>query len=143
MPAFVIPGRPVAKNRALRFANGHAYRTAESEAYEAQVSLLAAAAVRRQQILDGPVGVLLDAVFPDRRSLPDADGIAKATLDAMRRIVYRDDRQVSPLLVLRRVEKGAGPLLRVRVDPVEPGDVAGWLRRLADAIEGGDGDGVA
>ena len=120
--AFTVPGRPVAKHRALRFAGGRAYRTAESRAYEAEVALRARQAMAGRSPLAGDVEVWMSCSLPDRRWMPDADGIAKGPLDGMRGIVYRDDRQVVRLVVDREIARAVAPYLWIEVKPVERGN---------------------
>jgi Holliday junction resolvase RusA-like endonuclease len=48
---------------------------------------------KRQELIDGEFGYL---------HKPDTDNIAKAVLDALNKVVYKDDNQVANLLVIKK-----------------------------------------
>lgn len=121
--AFAVDGRPVSKNRALRFASGRAYRTPASREYQARVAWSARLAMRDRPPIAGPVRVALTCWLRDRRGLPDADGVAKALLDGCNGIVWVDDRQVCDLRVIRTVERGCDERVDVTIRAVDAGAV--------------------
>jgi len=112
----VVPGRPVAGNRTLRWARGVVYRDPRYRAYVELVAAYARQAMRGRAPLRGEVTVGIRAVFTDRRSLPDADAIPKAVLDGLTGVVWLDDRQVCRLGVCREVT-GEEPRVEVVVRP--------------------------
>lgn len=117
MIRFSVAGRPVSKNRALRFSGGRAYRTPESRAYQGLVAWGARIAMRGRAPIAGPVAATLTCWLRDRRGMPDSDGIAKGCLDGCNGIVWVDDRQVCDLRVRRIVERGCEE--RVEIDVCE------------------------
>ena len=127
-----IPGRVVAGNRQLRFAlvGGHvrAYRTAEYRDYAEQVAWLARAAMAGREPLDGLLAVTLTLIAPHRGSLPDADAVPKAGLDALQGVVFGNDRQVDDLHVLRRIVPGEVHRLDVEVRRMGPGRLGMGVR---------------
>lgn len=112
---FAIPGRPVSKNRALRFVDGRAYRTPASREYQRLVEWSGLVAMRGCQVLAGPVAVELTCYLGSRRGMPDADGIAKAVLDGLNGVVWVDDGQVCDLRIRRIVERGCEERVEVQV----------------------------
>lgn len=127
--SIVIPGRPHAQGRPRAVRTGSTVRMIDpprSRAWKALASALMRQARGRAPIIDGPVGVWIDAIFarPARsrsaeRSwcitrVGDADNIAKAVLDAGNGVLWRDDAQVVSLLV-RRIYARPGESSRVSV----------------------------
>jgi len=110
---FFVPGTPRGKGRP-RFSrkSGRAYTPAETAAYESTVAYAGHVAMGAQDLLEGPVGVKMTAVFqipaswsPKRKrealhhtSKPDADNIAKCC-DALNGIVWKDDAQVARISI--------------------------------------------
>jgi Holliday junction resolvase RusA-like endonuclease len=123
----VVPGPVISENRALRFTvrGGRvmAYRTRECTVYQDTVAAYARAARGPRAPLEGRLEVLLTLVAPNRASLPDADGAAKAPLDALQGILYRNDRQIDHLSVWRRIVPGQAHRLEVVVRPLGPAAV--------------------
>ena len=122
-----IPGRVVSENRALRFAvvggHVHTYRTSECRAYQEQVAWFARRALGRRDPLDGYLAVSLCLVAPNRSGLPDADGIAKAPLDALQRIAFANDRQIDDLHIRRVIVPGEEHRLEVGIRRLAPGSL--------------------
>jgi Holliday junction resolvase RusA-like endonuclease len=111
----LIPGPPVPKARP-RFVNGRTYTPKRTRDYEAHVAACARAACFRDRwrCVDGELHVELHVTFPDRRRR-DLDNAAKAVLDALNGIVWRDDSQIARLLVERAYDPAApGVRLTVR-----------------------------
>ncbi len=99
-----VPGDPVAKQRP-RFANGRAYTPAKTSNAELVIKTLAKSDRRGRPPTLAPVGVALEfyCATKDRK---DADNLAKTVLDALNKVIYFDDQQVSELFV--RVHRGVG-----------------------------------
>ena len=123
----IIPGRVVSENRALRFSvvhgHVHTYRTRECTAYQEQVQWFGRRAMGRREPLDGYLAVSLTLIAPNRSGLPDADGIAKAPLDALQRILWANDRQIDDLRIRRLIVPGQEHRLEVAVRRLQPGEL--------------------
>lgn len=92
---------------------------------------MAAAAIFTGPLLDGPISVTVVCVFPRTKDKiykkqamprlphcvrPDCDNVAKSVLDALTGIVWRDDKQIYELRVLKQVAAGdEQPHCEVRV----------------------------
>jgi Holliday junction resolvase RusA-like endonuclease len=122
---FIVPGVPVPQPRP-RFARRGKFTAAYTpgghaiHAFRQAVTLAAKAAGVTVQ--DGPVHVVIDAVFvrpksharmkaPPALPVPDVDNVAKGVLDALKGIAWVDDKQVSRLVI----EKSYGPKGRTAV----------------------------
>lgn len=130
-----IPGEPVAQGRP-RFARVGRFVRAFDPAKSRKWKALAAHWMRMAQhegvaFPDGAVRVSVTAVFacpkgdfrkvPLGRRLharrPDAENVAKAALDAGSGVLWRDDAQVSTLVVVKRIgAQGEAPFVRVEVE---------------------------
>ena len=118
-----IPGVPVAKGRPKISARGgfaHAYTPAKTRHYEDMIRCEAAAVMQDRNPLNEPVAMMVTAYVPMPKSMskkkrqeavdgivkpvtrPDADNYAKAALDGCNAIIFRDDSQVSDLIVRKR-----------------------------------------
>jgi Holliday junction resolvase RusA-like endonuclease len=133
---FVVPGEPQGKGRARATRTGRMYTPARTVAYESLVRIAAAAAMGQRSPMDGPVGVQIEAThtipasWSKKRSQaallgatrptgrPDADNILKAIADGGNGVVWRDDKQIVDLSMVKRYGTYAGVL--VRAWPVLP-----------------------
>ena len=71
-------------------------------------------AMQRTQVVTGPVSITLTVYFKDLRR--DLDNTAKPVLDLLQAAgLYANDRQVTRLLMVRRVDKG-NPRVEVQVE---------------------------
>lgn len=112
---FCVPGHPQGKGRArsVRRGNFIAHYTPEkTRSYESIIRGCAYDAMAKQLPMDGPVEVVMTAIFdiPGRWSIkkrtaalfgdikptkkPDIDNIIKAVVDACNGIVFKDDCQI-------------------------------------------------
>jgi Holliday junction resolvase RusA-like endonuclease len=122
--AFVIPAEPIAFARSG--GNGKVRFTPKRQRdFMALCKLAAHKAMDGQAPLEGPIELRIRAVYrvptswPKKRaaaarwrtSKPDADNIAKIVSDSINEIVFRDDAQVSSLIV----QKTYGPIAGVTV----------------------------
>jgi Holliday junction resolvase RusA-like endonuclease len=121
--SFSIPGQPQGKGRPKFARRGNfvgAYTPKETVNYENLVKMYAQEAMNGQSLIDGPVSVeisayvmvpeswskkkkvmaLSDQVYPTTK--PDVDNFAKACLDSLNGIVWKDDKQVIDLKVMKR-----------------------------------------
>jgi crossover junction endodeoxyribonuclease RusA len=107
---FVVPGPPLPKQRARQGRGGHWYTPQPTRDYEQAVS--AYAMVSRVRSRWGRADarcrfvVTVDAYLPDERTR-DIDNVGKSVLDALNHNVWRDDRQVSRLVVNRHIDRSA------------------------------------
>lgn len=129
--AFRIPGVPVAKGRARAMARavkmGGVWKAIvqlvtpkETRDAEKAVQVIARGVMAGREPIDGPVRMMIVAVFevpaswPKRvgqacqlgvvfhTSKPDADNLAKLIGDALNEIAFQDDCQVAELIVRKR-----------------------------------------
>lgn len=130
---FLIPGKPQGKGRPRFNTTTKAVHTPDAtRRYEQTVkySYLSTVPVG-QRMHSGPCGVEIDAVFsvptswrvarkqkalageiiPENK--PDCDNIAKAVLDALNGIAYKDDSQVADLVVRKRFGEKAHVSVRI------------------------------
>lgn len=96
--SFVMPGRPVGKERARKGKNGTFYTPARTREYENLVAWKARMA-HVGAPFEGPVK--LEVEIRSRKSRADLSNILKAIEDAMNKIVYNDDRQIQEIHILR------------------------------------------
>lgn len=108
--AFFVPGRPrsTQTGRVIRLPGGQRIPLRRNRAWSAAVRLIAQQH-RPPAPLDGPLSA--DLLFllkrPARPAHPypsqiDADNMAKGLLDAMRGVIFHDDRQIVDLLLRKR-----------------------------------------
>lgn len=116
---FTIPGKPFGKQRPRATRQGRVYTPKETVSFERTVGQIAA--MKFKEPLTGPVRVSIWATFETPKSWskkktaslinrphtqrPDLDNCAKAILDALNRIAWADDGQVSEI----HVRKHWGP----------------------------------
>ena len=127
---FSVEGDPVGKQRP-RFARGRTYTPKKTVDYEKHIADKAREAMGSSEPLETPVAVYIYAnhAIPasyskkrrqdclnrlERPNKPDLDNTAKAFLDAMNGIVYKDDVQVVSLHVTKRYETIASVHICVR-----------------------------
>lgn len=117
---FIVPGKPVGKGRP-RFGRGRAYTPKTTVEYEKLIADCARQVFGSQEPTEMPCRMQIDAFFPIPKSWPkykreavekgcggyrpgkpDIDNVAKAVLDALNGIIYKDDSQVWELGVSKR-----------------------------------------
>lgn len=134
----VITGRPIAKGRGrVGVVSGRPmiFTPKNTRKWERDARQLGRIKMGDRPLISGPVHVTVRAVFPIPESWPawkrelaqdgtllhtsppDGDNVLKAAKDAMKGIVYLDDRQV----VISTVEKcfGGRPAVVIGIVPVE------------------------
>ena len=123
---FELDIQPTPKGRprfaVTRGGRPRTYTPDATRAYETKIYAAARAAMIRAQatVTDEPVGVeLVFRLTGGRR--PDVDNLAKAVLDALNGVVFRDDRQIERLTVERHVRCQTGQV-HVRVFVLEPSE---------------------
>ena len=132
--SFSVPGTPRGKGRPrFTIINGHVstYTPRETRDYEEYVRecfLLQCG----QKTLTGPVSVCITACFEPPRSVskkirqgmlrgeiphtrkPDLDNIGKAVLDALNKIAYKDDSQITKLKITKQYSET--PEIKVEIE---------------------------
>ena len=131
---FFVPGQPVGKGRpraTVRAGRARLYTPAKTEKYEARVALFAQQAMAGRPVMAGPVALSVTALFPippswpkkrqaaaragteQHTKRPDADNCAKAILDGLNGVVWKDDSQVVTLSIEKRYSDRPGVLVMV------------------------------
>ena len=119
---FTVYGEPVAKGRPRFSTRGKfpvAYTPAKTKTYEDEVRLIASKAKGSGSTLEGSVGVFIYITFSVPQSYskrkreaclsgeqkhtkkPDLDNVAKALIDGMNGIIFKDDPQITSLHVTK------------------------------------------
>lgn len=132
---FSVPGVPVAKGRPRMTTRGgfaRTYTPAKTRSYEDAIRIEAALAMNGRRPVEGPVTLSVTAYVAMPKSLsrakreaaidgvlkpitrPDGDNYAKAALDGCNAILFRDDSQVTDLIVKKRYS--ADPRLVVTME---------------------------
>lgn len=111
--SFFVAGKPTPKGRPRVMPNGHTFTPEKTRAFEELVSWTAKIAMGGQPPLEGPVFISL--AFFGSHANADVDNLAKAVLDAMNGIVYKDDKQISRLTATKRSIEGERGLPGVQV----------------------------
>jgi Holliday junction resolvase RusA-like endonuclease len=132
-----LAGAPQGKGRARAFIRaGHVghYTPEKTRTYEGMIRTAAMAEMVGRAAFDGPVELVLRAIFaipsswPQRKKQqamvgsvkptkkPDLDNIAKAWKDGLNEVVYRDDAQIVRTVQEKRY--GPAPLVVVTVRAV-------------------------
>jgi Holliday junction resolvase RusA-like endonuclease len=119
MVTYQVQLDPQGKGRPKFTRQGRAYTPAKTVAYEKAIQEQAKAAMGASEPLETPVAVYIYIIMPIPQSYtkkrteaclsgtdrptkkPDIDNVAKAFLDAMNGIVYKDDTQVVSLHVTK------------------------------------------
>lgn len=114
---FTVYGPPQGKARPRFTKLGRSYTPAKTMLYESEIMQMAKAAMGSTPPLETPVSVFCYVTLPVPKSYskkltaacltgskrpcvkPDADNVAKAFLDGMNKVVYKDDAQVVNLHV--------------------------------------------
>lgn len=108
---FVIYGKPQGKARPRFTCQGRAYTPKNTVDYEGQIRqayMAAGGAIIGAMISNtAPIQIKITAYFKKAKTnkmdfptlKPDADNIAKAVCDAINGIAYRDDKQITRLMV--------------------------------------------
>jgi crossover junction endodeoxyribonuclease RusA len=94
----IIPGRPVPKQRPRFARTGHIYTPQETRDYEDFVGWKAKEVVKEP--LEGDIALYI-RVYVNRNVFADIDNIAKAIMDGLNGVAYKDDRQVVCLSIQR------------------------------------------
>jgi len=125
--SFTVPGKPVGKGRP-RFSNGRAYTDQKTKEYEEEIAWRFMTARRSKMLRPetwetvrlAPVAITITAFYPVPKSdskktraeklenyirptvKPDVDNVAKAILDGLNGLAYKDDAQVFQLVIMKR-----------------------------------------
>ena len=120
---FIVPGTTVGKGRPRFVKRGnytHTYTPEATASYENLVKVRAMEAMKGREPFSGPVSCRIElAVIPpaswsNKKQMaalagelfpttkPDLDNVLKLILDAMNEVVYKDDKQVCMVRVVKR-----------------------------------------
>lgn len=111
--SFFVHGEPQSQGSMRAFmAGGKPVLTSTNKNLGAWRQLIAARAQEHAHLFDGPVFLQLHFFVPKPKSVrkgvkaaakrPDIDKLARAALDAMTGVLYKDDAQVTTLVVSKR-----------------------------------------
>jgi crossover junction endodeoxyribonuclease RusA len=123
-----VPGRPAAQGSKKHVGGGRLVEQSKAVAPWRTTVAWHAAQTHRGAPLDGPLRVVVDFVMPrpaatPKRSTPpaikrpDVDKLARAVLDALSEVIWRDDSQIVDLHVRKRlaqVDEQPGALIRIQ-----------------------------
>ena len=130
---FNVPGPPQGKARARTVSQGgkvHSYTPAKTASYERSVAQAYKFSFPRQEVLTGPIQLVLRAYYPIPTSWPqsqkakalcdmlmpvvkpDIDNVIKCIADGLNGVAWEDDKQIVSI----RAEKHYSPIPRVEVE---------------------------
>lgn len=133
-----VDGAPVAKGRPRITTRGkyaRAYTPAKTRAYEDMIRGAAADVMQDRQPLSGPLLLCVTAYVAMPKALkgkkradaidgilkpvtrPDADNYAKAALDGCNGILFKDDSQVTDLIVRKRYSAQPRLVITMEIEP--------------------------
>lgn len=101
---FVVKGKQVSKSNAYRIAGKRMYKTKQCKDWEAAITAAASKAHGSKPVWEGEVRVVIALYFADARRR-DCDGPIKSLLDAMNKLCYKDDTQVSTILIQKKIDR--------------------------------------
>ncbi len=139
---FTIPGKPVPQGRPRFYRRGKyvaAVDPKNSRVYKKDISYIVSIekekmGLKEKDLLfeDGPIRLTVHAFFPCPKSQwrktkpraerhhakrPDADNVAKGIKDGLSGVLYRDDGQISELIVKKRIAaQGEAPRVEIEVE---------------------------
>ena len=100
MITFTVPGQPVPKQRA-RVVNGRAYTPDRTKGHEQAIIVAAReAGYRGEPDAESEFIVLIDFYRSGRRAC-DLDNLAKTVLDALNKVVWKDDSQIVTMFIAK------------------------------------------
>ena len=100
--SFVIPGKPLPQKRPIVRRAGWTIDPPESVKEKRRIATIALMEMAKQRwaMTDQPVKVSL--TFHGANKLCDIDNLVKLCLDAVKGVVWKDDRQVQQLFAIKR-----------------------------------------
>ena len=132
MIKFTIPGKPVGKGRPRVTKNG-TYTPQKTKDYQKLVGSIAELEADNYFMFDEPLVATILCYYPIPRSMPkykrkmieegtlypivkpDLDNVAKAILDALNSIVYKDDNQVVELHIKKLYSDDPRVIVKIEV----------------------------
>src|SRR5262245_43270123 len=106
------PGLPIAKQRPRLGKGGHIYTPAKTKAFETALAWAAKVEMRNAPMLEGHLCLSLIATLPSIARV-DVDNLAKAALDGLQGVVFRNDAQIVRASIEKR--QGESPGLDIEV----------------------------
>ena len=144
---FIIPGKPMGKQRPRVLKNGISYTPKETVNYEVYVKQCYLEEYAGKELLNGPVKIKIEAYMPIPKSAskkiqkamkagqirpakkPDWDNIGKIITDALNGIAYDDDKQIVSCLVEKYYSDA--PMVYVEIREIAEGKEGKvWIYRL-------------
>lgn len=131
--SFTVPGKITGWQRTGHHGGkGVFYTQKKTRSQEAMIRHYGALAMRGRKLIEGPVMlmIVIHRAMPKKLpplvkkgvfhfvGRPDADNNAKLVMDALNEVVWRDDAQVSTLIV-HRVYSHQGASMKVEITEVE------------------------
>lgn len=128
----IIDGQPVPWHRA-QHAGKRSYQHPLDREYQSIVGMVAQMAVahRKQWRKDGEYSIAIFAYRSDKRRC-DVDNIAKNVMDALTKIVYADDAQVTSIAVTRAIDKQR-PRIEIAISAAPIDAAAATIEAMKDA----------
>ena len=134
---FIVPGPPVGKARArvvLNRGKVRAFTPEKTARFENLVRLAFVEKYPGHVPLDGPLALQVTAYFEPPKSMrfkspaeethhtkrPDGDNICKAISDGLNGVAYKDDSQLSHIIIGKRYSYT--PRTEVRIHAISPGN---------------------
>jgi len=121
---FTVQGNPIPKGRprvVLRQRpdgyRGHAFTPPQTKAWERVVGWKARSVMDGREPLAGEIAVMLE-FYRVNAVACDLDNLAKAVMDALNGICYRDDRQIAEMHIVRFVDR-KDPRVEIKIWPLE------------------------
>lgn len=99
---FIVPGHPQTKHRP-RFYNGQVLTSKKTRIAEQAIGYHARRVFREP--LAGDIALNIIFYLKNKQNLADIDNLTKCVQDALNKIAYKDDRQISILTVQRLFDK--------------------------------------
>ena len=102
MITFTVPGQPIPKARA-RIGGGHGYTPDRTKGHEESIIVAAReAGYRGEPDAESTFNVTI-AFHRKGKARADIDNLAKTVLDALNKVVWKDDNQINVLTLGKRI----------------------------------------
>lgn len=124
---FVVPGKPQAWQRPGETGTGRRFTPHATRQAEKDIAQVASLALGPRLPLSCCVELGLWFYLPDRRAR-DLDNLEKLVKDALNKVAWLDDRQVTDTAKVKRVDQ-TNPRTVARVRPASPDVQANWAAR--------------
>ena len=148
--SFIVPGKPVGKQRPA--GQSHRYAGPKSAEWERYVALLARRAKKSDLVTPQAVGITIDIRVSIPKSwkareranalaghvypviTPDTSNVLKSVEDALNKICYQDDRQISMTVITRKYALRDETSIGVFLPATEGGMMDGAIEEFGDPV---------